>query len=237
MENVKDIERIVKDGIVVDVAGQKYSAVDLKQVMDNRRIAHVNLNTLTGFVDFIMSKSEDTSNCLIFIEDYNQVCLITPIDDATKRRDYYIVAKLRKENEFNFGNYMDHEEFIIKVKSLIKDSYQRDQLMAFVSSLTINNSIDTKDDGVTQQVAIKRGMSGALKDKGEAPSIISLAPFRTFREIDQPESDFLFRMKAFDQKIPVCALFEADGGEWKNKAIAEIKKFLEDQKLGLTIIA
>lgn len=237
MENVKDIERIVKEGIVVKLNGQNYSAVDLKQVSDNRCIEQIDLNTLTGFVDFIKSKSEDVSKCLILISDYNVVHLMSPIDDDTKRRDYYIVSKLRRENEFNFGVYMDSEEFIIKLNSLIKDSSQRDELVKFVSSLTINNSIDTKDDGRTQEVIVKRGMSGVLKDKVGGPSIVSLSPFRTFREVEQPASDFLFRMKAYEQKIPVCALFEADGGEWKNKAIAEIKKFLEGQSLGLTIIA
>lgn len=237
MENVKDIERIVKDGIVLEVNGQKYSPAGLCQILDKRLIAPLNISTLTGFVDFINSKSEDVSNCIILIEDYNAVSLMTPVDDETKRRDYYIQAKLRKENEFNFGNYMDNEEFIIKLNSLMNDTYARGKLIQFVSSLTINNSIDTKDDGVTQQVSIKRGMSGALKDKGEAPSVVSLAPFRTFRDIEQPESNFIFRMKAYEQKIPLCALFEADGGEWKNKAIVKIKEFLEEKKLGLTIIA
>lgn len=41
----------------------------------------------------------------------------------------------------------------------------------------------------------------------------------------QPESKFVFRM----QDGPRAALFEADGGAWKNDAMLSIKKFLEEQ--------
>ena len=44
-------------------------------------------------------------------------------------------------------------------------------------------------------------------------------------EIEQPVSEFIFRM-AEKQGI-TCALFEADGGAWKNAAMQNIKKYLE----------
>lgn len=237
MEEIQEIERLVKDGLVVDVNGQKYSATELKQIYDNRKVKCLNVKTLTGFVDFIKSKTEDTTGFLIIIEDFDSVSLITPVDHNSKNREVYIRAGLREENKFRFGDFMESEDFIIKLNSLFVDTYDRGALVKFVSSLTINNSIQSSDDGVTQSVVIKKGMSGALKDMASAPSVIELAPFRTFREIDQPKSSLLFRMKAYEQKIPTCALFEADGGEWKNKAIVEIKKYLQDQNLGLEIIA
>lgn len=237
MENVKDIERIVKDGILVDVNGQSYSAANLTQVTDQRRIAPLSVNTLTGFVDFIESKSEDVSKHLIIIDDYNLVSLLSPINDETRRRDNLIYAKLRKENEFPFNQYLEHEDFMIKLNSLMVENSDRIDLCKFISTLSINNSIETQDDGVSQSATIKRGMSGALKGTAQAPSVLRLCPYRTFRELLQPSSAFLFRMKAIEGKVPVCALFEADGGEWKNDAIRNIKDFFKGESLELTIIS
>lgn len=234
---VTEIERLTKDSLVVEVNGQKYSAASLKQIRDDRNIKPLNLYTLTGFVDFIKSKSEDVSKCLIVIDDFNKVSLISPIEFSSKKREIFIEAELREENRFPFTIYMDNEDFIIKMNSLMVPNTDSMALIQFASRLTINNSIKSEDDGTTQSVTVNRGMSGALKENAKAPSIVQLQPYRTFREISQPESQFLFRMKAYDGKVPVCALYEADGAEWKNKAIASIKEYLTKQELGLTIIA
>lgn len=52
-----------------------------------------------------------------------------------------------------------------------------------------------------------------------------LAPYRTFLEVEQPESQFIFRMK----DGPRGAIFEADGGAWRNQAIVNIREYLKEQ--------
>lgn len=63
--------------------------------------------------------------------------------------------------------------------------------------------------------------------KEAVPNPVYLKPFRTFTEITQPESAFVLRMRE-SGGIQV-ALFEADGGAWKNEAILAIKDYLEIQ--------
>jgi hypothetical protein len=58
----------------------------------------------------------------------------------------------------------------------------------------------------------------------KVPNPVVLAPFRTFPEIKQPESKFIFRM----QSGPRAALYEADGGAWRNEAMSGIKEYLQD---------
>ena len=53
---------------------------------------------------------------------------------------------------------------------------------------------------------------------------LTLCPFRTFREVVQPESEFILRL---DDKGRV-GLFEADGGRWKMEAKANIAAYFED---------
>ncbi|MEG2294316.1 MAG: hypothetical protein RR936_08180 [Carnobacterium sp.] len=50
-----------------------------------------------------------------------------------------------------------------------------------------------------------------------------MQPYRTFLEVPQPESAFIFRLDDEGR----CALFEADGGLWKNEAILNVRKYLE----------
>jgi hypothetical protein len=65
------------------------------------------------------------------------------------------------------------------------------------------------------------------------PNPVKLSPFRTFIEVEQPESLFVLR----GRKGPQWALFEADGGLWKIKAIQNIKNWLEKKELNVPIIA
>ena len=58
------------------------------------------------------------------------------------------------------------------------------------------------------------------------PNPVTLMPRRTFFEIEQPASPFIFRM----QSGPTCALFEADGGAWQQEAMQRIAIYLR-QKL------
>ncbi len=50
--------------------------------------------------------------------------------------------------------------------------------------------------------------------------------YRTFREIQQPKSKFLFRLKQSETNLPTFAFFEADGGAWKLQAVEDIARYL-----------
>jgi hypothetical protein len=79
------------------------------------------------------------------------------------------------------------------------------------------------DSGITQEVTVQRG--AAFKESVEVKARVALKPFRTFRELDQPASDFIFRVKDGAQ----LALFEADGGAWKISAIGLISEWLRNR--------
>jgi len=60
------------------------------------------------------------------------------------------------------------------------------------------------------------------------PNPVTLRPYRTFSEVEQPASQFVFRMKTGGSS-PSCALFNADGGAWALEAIENIKRWLSDR--------
>jgi len=95
-------------------------------------------------------------------------------------------------------------------------------MLKVVENITEENVKGISDDGVSQAVTAKVGI--ATVGNVEVPNPVELALYRTFVEIDQPTSDFIFRMK----DGPRCALFEADGGKWKLEAIHNISEYLGD---------
>ena len=74
------------------------------------------------------------------------------------------------------------------------------------------------------------------------PNPVRLRPYRTFAEIEQPESEYVFRIMD-DGQGPSFKLVEADGGLWKSAAMMKIKEYfnlaLTDEMSdgALTIIA
>lgn len=69
----------------------------------------------------------------------------------------------------------------------------------------------------------------ALKERVEVRPRVVLQPFRTFLEVDQPESEFLLRVDA-EKGV---GLFEADGGVWKLEAKKNIAAYFAKSLSGL----
>ena len=97
------------------------------------------------------------------------------------------------------------------------------------------------DDGVSQKTTIKQGI--ASKTDVLVPNPVTLIPYRTFLEVEQPGSEFVFRIKD-SGGAPAFMLVEAEGGLWKHEAMQNVKDFLanalaEETELmkNITIIA
>ena len=66
----------------------------------------------------------------------------------------------------------------------------------------------------------------AAKADAIVPNPVQLRPYRTFQEVDQPASKFVFRVG--NQEVPTFKLVEAENSIWKNQAIENVKRFLRD---------
>ena len=106
------------------------------------------------------------------------------------------------------------------LQSGIADNDDKKLLLKFTGLIQEEAVKKTGDDGVSQAVTIKTGV--ATVGDAVVPNPVILAPYRTFPEIEQVESKFIFRM----QEGPYAALYEADGGAWKNEAMRRIKEYL-----------
>lgn len=241
-EAIEKIESMVKDSFTVQVDGKTYSARCLEPVLYEPKAKAVDVATLTGFVNFVERNIDDLdliNSYIAVVDGADAVYLYSTLLEQRRERETLLTASLDSNmKSFPFGTFMPQEDFIIKLHSLFekKEGDDFDYVALMVSKTVQAATADTKDDGITQHVTVKRGVSGALKEKGEIKPIVRLAPYRTFREIAQPESQFLLRIKTGDTGAVQAALFEADGGAWRNEARLQIAAYLKEH-IKVSVIA
>lgn len=180
------------------------------------------VRSLSGLVDYLISNFDGDP-----LSEQKMVHIVSPTEVhafSTFNRDYqrneYIKATAMLP-AFQFDRWYDAEDFNIKLQSAFVPNDDRNIMLQVVGNIREENVRQVGDDGVSQAVQAKVGI--ATVATVQVPNPVILAPFRTFVEVDQPESEFIFRM----QNGPKCALFEADGGAWKIAAMRRIKEFLQ----------
>ncbi|MGJ9460096.1 hypothetical protein [Oceanobacillus sp. CF4.6] len=215
--------------------GQDWSDKKL-HLLDSPTAAPFTVHTLSGLVDYLKSSNLDSKDPkIVHVASPTEVRVESYLN-ADRERDYFIRADALTPS-FRFDNWYSTEEFNIKLQSCFVKNDDRDIMLKVVGNITEDQVKTVSDDGVSQAVVAKVGVASV--GNVEVPNPVELAPYRTFVEVVQPESDFVFRM----QSGPRCALFEADGGAWKNEAIRNVRKYLDSaleeeiEKGNITIIA
>ena len=187
------------------------------------------VNTLAGLVDLLQAGFEgfDPTGVILHVVDHAKVELLSKTADEFGRRKVYVqVTPLKGVLEFKFNTFMDAESFNISLNSQFVQTDALQELVRIAGNIAHEGIAQTGDDGITQTVSVKRG----IRIIGE--SVVNprrtLAPFRTFREVEQPTSEFLLRVRQ-DGDEPTCALFEADGGAWRITAVNTVRDWLSNQ--------
>lgn len=209
---------------VLEIDGETYSDKGLHRICHNPKAQAIELTTLTSLVEYIKAGIDTMDDkMIIHISSPECVHLYSQLD-LDRIREYIVEVKAQVP-EFQYGRYMDHESFLIALQSKFIQNNDRDLLLRFTGTVENGTVAQYGDDGVTQKATIKTGIAS----KGEAvvPNPVRLRPFRTFIEVEQPESAFVFRMRQDGDDGVECAIFEADGGAWKNAAMKNIKEYLQ----------
>lgn len=177
------------------------------------------LHNLMSLVDYIKSdleRSEDKK--YLHIESNKKVTLKGVLEEDGSRE--VLVEVNARIPDFRFERYYDSELFLIALNSRFVHGYDQEKLIAFAGNVKEENARQTSDDGFSQKTSVKRGIASVQDEL--VPNPVKLAPFRTFTEIVQVPSEFIFRMA----QGPQFALFEADGGAWINETIISIEDYL-----------
>jgi hypothetical protein len=218
-----------------EIDGRKYTSKGLIPVLDPAPVV-LTIETLTGFCDYI-KENIDRLNFpdmhLVHVQNYRMVFLISSLSPSFRKREIYIKAET-ESILFPYGQFMDLESFIVRIQSMFVQDENTTGILKIVGNVSDGMVKNFQDDGVTQQATVKTGVSRVAEVP--VPNPVDLTPYRTFLEIEQPKSKFVFRMRS-KAESPECALFEADGGAWKNVAKERVRDWLKDRVGGIPIIA
>lgn len=207
---------------VQDIDGQIYSDKSLVRIKHNPKAGSIELSTLSSLVDYIKSNVDKMLGpMIIHVQSPTRVVMFSNLDGDRKRET--LVEVRAKLPHFDFNRFIEHEAFCIGLQSKFLPGEDRDLLLKFAGTVESGTVAEYGDDGVTQKAVVKTGMTS--KSEAIVPSPAKLAPYRTFVEVPQPSSSFIFRMQ--DKRGVECALFEADGGAWEAEAMQSIKAYLE----------
>lgn len=179
------------------------------------------VHTLTAVVDYIGKVSERSASPLIVqVVDENNVSVLGELD-GFGNREVLLEAKALHPH-YPYGQWLDSESFIIALQAQFMATDDSKVLLKFVGNLKDEAAQTLVDDGVSQIATARTGVASV--GKVVVPNPISLRPYRTFLEVEQPESNFVFRM----HEGPKLALFSADGDAWRNEAINYVAEYLSD---------
>lgn len=245
---VKAIANLVKDPIVQDVAGVpclfrpagngEWTVHDMRE--KDYYPDPVELATLSGLIEFVNANKDGIAlnEALIQVEDEATVTFYSKTKGLHLKRAPYAAVNGRKlfEEQHSIGRWQDHEAFVIWVQSEFVDTPERSQLLRFVGNVSDENVKTSIEDGVTQVATVRSGVSAALRAEAGFTNPVKLRPYRTFREIEQPESSFIFRMKKGSSGL-IMALFQADGSGWKLKALDSIREHIQAHVKDIPVIA
>lgn len=203
----------------LEIENEVYSTGELYRIEESNAET-LTVNTLSGMVDYIKSNFDDKQDyeqLLIQVLSPTRVRLYSKLNN-NKNRDLLIEANARIP-EFEFGRYYDTESFNVKIQSCFLADEHKDLILKVVGNIREDNVKNYGDDGISQMVTAKVGVASV--DNVAVPSPITLRPYRTFQQVEQPASNFIFRMK----DGPSAALHEADGGAWEVEAIENIADY------------
>ena len=226
MEQREALEYLVNLGEkkepIIELDQGTFSRVSLNRVTEPVA-SKLTVSTLTGLVDYIKTNVDHLEGkLLIQVKSPEEVALYSPLN-TDREREKYVSAEAILPNNVAYERFLDTERFNIMLQSAFVNNKDKEILLKYTGLIQDDAVKTIGDDGVSQQVTVKTGVASV--GQAVVPNPVTLAPFRTFPEVEQPESKFIFRMK----EGPSAALFEADGGAWRNKAILNIKAYLEKE--------
>lgn len=248
MEGIKQaIEYIAKLAVEaekpeqIEINGRKYCTKNLTRYDRPDMAEAIKATTLTSLIDYVKELREEMGgrHMIIQIVSATKVLLYSGLMEERDRETLFEVNALLPQ--FEYGREYDQESFLVSMQSCFKESDDREAVTILASNIVNTQEATFSDNGVTQQAVMKTGIT--TKDNVLVPNPVHLIPYRTFLEVEQPGSDFVFRVSEGRGGAPTFKLVAADGGLWKSQAVANVKAYLMEalkdipERENITIIA
>lgn len=216
---------------IIEVEGNTFSiapggaAIEIRPTIDHPDV--LALHSLDALVKLVRTEAVRNipdglhAPLYITVPDHLTVrCFGNPQPNARFYRQTYYEAKATDVPGWNEKVQLGFEEAQIALRTRFQETPDTIYAMKLLSDICCGAKVVYNDNGIATTVTTQKGV--ALQSNEQVRPIITLRPYRTFQEVEQPESIFLIRVN--ERGI---SFTEADGGMWKLKARETVKNFLE----------
>jgi hypothetical protein len=191
-------------------------AGDKKEIIGEALLAEpktLRVATLGAIVEAIKNPGifGDTQNLAVQVVSPTEVRIVSP-SVGEERQQFVYVQAIAETSQPAYKQFVAIDEFIIGMLVLTGNSPDRARLLDYVGSLSAGLATGIVDDGASQTTTTNRGITRAG------------LPTR----FENPQQGEALTAQA--------ALFEADGGAWKLKAITDIGDWLRTELPEKTVV-
>ena len=195
------------------------------------------LNSLDAMVRMVKTEAiarEGGSPLYITIPTHKEArCFAKTNPKQRETRQIYYVAKATDVP--GWDDSVKFEEAQIALRTRFQHTADADYALKLLSDISTGAKVVYNDNGIATTVTTQKGV--ALQTNTQIKPLLSLRPYRTFQEVEQPESIFLLRVN--ERGI---SFTEADGGMWKLKARETVKEYFrkafeEEISAGTVVVA
>ena len=183
------------------------------------------LNSLDALVEMVGTEAaqKHTAPFYLMALAHNKVtCYTQPLDALQNERAVLYTVSATDVPGWEDNTQLPFEEALIAIRTRFQESADTVYLLKLLSDITNGAKVTYSDNGMATTVVTQKGV--ALQGSDTIKPIVKLKPYRTFMEIEQPES--LFHIRVSERGIK---FIEADGGMWKLTARRTIAGYLKEK--------
>lgn len=224
LQYVVDLGKDSQEIITESIGGETYIKGNAERIPTDKADC-IRLNSLISTVDYIKDCIVNDKFYFPFIVNvgYKSIDVNSGLNGRLERNHLAATEPLLPYISFN--QWMDMESFVIQLKTCFVETENLNKLVKIVSSITDESKVSMEDDGFGLKVSQVSGTTIKKQEDLQINPIVRLVPYRTFMELEQPESRFLLRVRDGGK----MALYEADGGMWKLDAQKKAAEYLREK--------
>lgn len=216
---------------IMEVNGRTFSSKQIYDVSKDIVASGMKCSTLDAVCQYLNANIDELKyHMIVHVESPTSVKVYSQLNGDRKRES--VISAEAILPEFPFGRFLDREDFNIQMQTkFVQEGTDYVSVLAYVGTAEHGTIAQYSDDGVSQKVVVQTGLT--KKEECLIPNPVTLKPYRTFVEAEQPESLFVFRMADARGDGVQAALFEADGKSWRNVAMKNIQTYLKNELVDL----
>ena len=214
-----------------EINGETFALEALRRVIDRTEVEPETLtfHTLDGLLEYAATQfcyeiPDGTGDAAFHVVGPKSVDLYAPMQKRIGNVRWKYAHCEVIEDAFAFGQWFCQEDFIVQLMSKFVHDDNLKSLVGMVACITSVQEEKKDDDGISPMIEIRKGLR--LREEKKLENPITLAPWRTFREIEQPAGEFVIRIEEDRSRSVQLSLYEADGAQWKLEAIGRIGDYL-----------